>query len=146
MITLQFTGTDTWASDTVGWYTRSVFTHVDVVLDDGRLLGARINGGVQIRPRDYQKILFVQRYRTTLSVAGEHDFHLALLEQIGKPYDWTAVLGLVMNRNWRQTDRWFCSELVAWAFEKAGTPLLRVDNNDKVTPRDLTTSLLLFPL
>lgn len=35
--------------------------------------------------------------------------------QIGKPYDKTAILGFVANRDWQEDDSWFCSELIAWA-------------------------------
>ena len=56
--------------------------------------------------------------------------------QLGKPYDYTGVLGIGLRRRWQQTDRWFCSELVAWAFARGGTPLMRVQEW-RITPRDL---------
>lgn len=31
--------------------------------------------------------------------------------QLGKPYDWTALLGFISRREWQQDDAWFCSEL-----------------------------------
>lgn len=57
--------------------------------------------------------------------------------QLGKPYDFTAIVGLGLHRDWQADDRWFCSELVAWAFEKAGEPLFRAEVLRRVTPQHL---------
>lgn len=57
--------------------------------------------------------------------------------ELGKPYDLTALLGLVLRRDWQECDAWFCSELVAWAFQAAGQPLLRSEVVRRVTPQHL---------
>lgn len=57
--------------------------------------------------------------------------------QLGKPYDFTAIVGLGLRRDWQEDDRWFCSELVAWAFQKAGEPLFRAEVMRRVTPQHL---------
>jgi uncharacterized protein YycO len=59
----------------------------------------------------------------------------AASSQIGRPYDWSAILGIALRRNWQADDAWFCSELVAWAFEAAGEPLFRADSLRRVTPQ-----------
>ena len=146
MITLQFVSDTGLAADVIQWYTRSVWNHVDIVMPDHTLTGARAEGGVQNRPANYRRFARVKRFQTALSVEAEKEFYLCLAEQIGKPYDWTGIINFVVDRDWRNPDHWFCSELVAWLFEKAGRPLLRVDSADKVTPRDLTTSFLITPL
>jgi len=61
----------------------------------------------------------------------------AALTQIGKPYDWTALLGILWKRDWQEEDSWFCSELVAWAFSEGGSPLFRKEAMHRVTPQDL---------
>ena len=61
----------------------------------------------------------------------------AAASQIGKPYDYTAILGLGLRRDWQEEDAWFCSELVAWAFQHAGDPLFRADCLRRVTPQHL---------
>jgi len=61
----------------------------------------------------------------------------AAVLEIGKPYDYTAVLGLGLHRVWKDADSWFCSELVAYAFDRAGSPLFRADSLRRVTPQDL---------
>ena len=61
----------------------------------------------------------------------------AAVSQFGKPYDYTAMMGLALRRNWQEDDAWFCSELIAWAFEQAGEPLFRADCLHRVTPQHL---------
>lgn len=57
--------------------------------------------------------------------------------QIGKPYDYLAVLGLGLRRDWQDDGSWFCSELIAWASDRAGQPLFRADSLRRVTPEHL---------
>lgn len=61
----------------------------------------------------------------------------AARSQVGKPYDLTALFGLLMHRDWQEDDRWFCSELVAWAFAQGGSPLFRPDAMHRITPQHL---------
>ena len=55
--------------------------------------------------------------------------------QIGKPYDWRALLGFLIHRDWTEGQHWFCSELVAAAFEEGGMPLFRAQVLSRVTPQ-----------
>lgn len=57
--------------------------------------------------------------------------------QVGKPYDWTALVGMVVRRDWQEGDSWFCSELVAWSLAQGGSPLFRPDVMHRVTPEHL---------
>lgn len=34
-----------------------------------------------------------------------------LEQQLGKRYDWTALLSFVVRRDWSESDAWFCSEM-----------------------------------
>ena len=61
----------------------------------------------------------------------------AARSQTGKPYDLTALFGLLMHRDWQENDRWFCSELVAWAFCQGGSPLFRQEAMHRITPQHL---------
>lgn len=65
---------------------------------------------------------------------------LAWLEkQLGKGYDFGAILAFPFRTNWQDPDRWFCSELVAAVLRIMGLfyrfPVYRV------TPRDLGFAL-----
>lgn len=61
----------------------------------------------------------------------------AAASQIGKSYDYTAIVGLGLHRDWQEDDAWFCSELVAWSFAQAGESLFRGEVLRRVTPQHL---------
>ncbi len=61
----------------------------------------------------------------------------AVRSQVGKPYDWTAIVGIFLRRDWEESDSWFCSELVAWGFAQANASLFRADSVRRVTPEHL---------
>lgn len=56
--------------------------------------------------------------------------------QLGKPYDWTALAGLGLHRDWQETDKWFCSELVTWACQQTGAEVIN-KQSWRVTPQDV---------
>lgn len=138
MITVQFSRKRDPFSALIRWFTWSQYSHVDLVLPDGRLLGATALRGVDIRePEDFEA---VKRFTVD---APTDVLKLASL-QVGKPYDWPGIFGIVGRHDWQDPSRWFCSELVAWAFQSAGVPLLRGDRSHRITPRDLLLSPLLY--
>lgn len=61
----------------------------------------------------------------------------AAFRQIGKRYDWKALAGQLFHRDWQQTDKWFCSELVAWALTQSGNPIFNAASISRVTPQML---------
>jgi uncharacterized protein YycO len=67
-----------------------------------------------------------------------------LKDQVRKPYDWLGILGFPL-RNWKleKKDRWFCSELVFTAFQRAGVELLKNTHPSEVSPRLFLKSPLL---
>jgi uncharacterized protein YycO len=69
-----------------------------------------------------------------------------LNDQLGKPYDWTALTHIFnYRRDWTEDDSWFCSELVAAGMKKIGRPLLR-KSCGRISPGDVTSSTVLQPL
>ena len=53
--------------------------------------------------------------------------------QLGKPYDWSALLKLVFQRDWQENDRWFCSELAEAALVAGNSQRFR-DSVHRITP------------
>jgi uncharacterized protein YycO len=142
-VRLQFSTTKDFGSKFIRLMTWSEYSHVDIVLPDGTLLGARMVNGVQIRPADYCNFSRVDIYETIVPVNDTLIYDFAR-SQVGKPYDWKGIINIGLERNWQEPDSWFCSELAAWCFTQAGTPLLSVgEQYYRVTPRDLTISPLL---
>jgi hypothetical protein len=139
-ITLQFVREAHMASGLIAWFGAGEFSHVDAVFPDGRLLGARhrpiggTEGGVQIRPADYST--FVRRVVMEVPCSDEQEqgFYGYLRNQVGKPYDSSAIWGFVTGRDWRNPERWICSELLPAAAEFVHIlPRLYVPAN-KITP------------
>jgi len=140
-IQLQFVCGNAISSRTIAWFSAGHLSHVDAILPDGRLLGARsdhVGGkppGVQVRHPGYAK--WVSRIIMTIPTdqTKQDKFYDFLRMQIGKPYDRLAILGFLFNRDWRDDDSWICSELQAAALEYAGispSPLYLAAN--KITP------------
>jgi hypothetical protein len=147
MITLQFIGGEGIGAWLIGWMSAGHLSHVDAVMSDGRLLGARsdrcrtadgkawIPAGVQIRPATYiGQPRIVVRFDVAATAQQETIFWDFLNKQLRRPYDFEAILGFVFNRDWRETDSWICSELICAAIEKAGIipPLYLAAN--RITP------------
>lgn len=57
-----------------------------------------------------------------------------LAEQLGKPYDWTALLSWIVRRNWQEDDAWFCSELTEAFIDNFSIPRFR-ESVSRITPR-----------
>lgn len=64
-------------------------------------------------------------------------------QQVGKRYDLRGNFGFIFRMRMQNPKRWFCSELVAWLFWKAGCPLLARLPSWKYAPEDLWRSPLL---
>ena len=140
MIRLQFVCEAALSSQAIAWFSAGHFSHVDCLLANGHLLGARddtVGGqppGVRIRPPNYAK--WQRRVVMTVPTtrAQELAFYAFLDKQLGKPYDSAAIWAFAFNRDWREPDSWICSELQSAAGEHAGIlPRLYLAAN-KITP------------
>lgn len=143
MIQLQFVRQADIESSAIAWFTQGELSHVDAVMPDGSLLGARSDrvggepSGVYIRPCDYANFALRIGFTIKATKVQEAKFYAFLKSQIGKPYDKTAIWGFVIGRDWRDKDSWICSELQAAALEAAGiVPPLYLAAN-KITPTAL---------
>ena len=113
--------------------------HVDTVLPDGRLLGAHF-AGVQILPSNYDAGKFSRELRVSLKTTEvqEMGFYSFLSNQVGKPYDFRALIAFAFNRDWQSPDSWICDELVAAAFAACGIfPQHLAIGFNRITLRDL---------
>jgi hypothetical protein len=138
VISLQFSTEADAISALSRAFSHGPFSHVDAVLGDGGLLGARLDGGVRIRHAGYAAFSRLLRVDLPSTDAQSAAFHGFLSDQLGKPYDPLAIAAFAANRDWRQPGHWFCSELIAAALEAAdwfGHALATPAN--RVTPDDL---------
>lgn len=133
-IKLRFISEHSIGSAAIRFWTWSKYSHVDIVLPEG-YLGAR-KDGVKIRPFDYCKPSRVDMGIIECSDEVANKVIEFAKAQIGKPYDFEAITGIVFHRDWAEDDSWICSELVAAAFQNADDNL--IDNKaNRVTPQML---------
>ncbi|SER35792.1 MULTISPECIES: YiiX/YebB-like N1pC/P60 family cysteine hydrolase [Pseudomonas] len=135
-VVLLYSRTATPHSLAIRLFNGSPWSHVEFV-DGPNVIGA-LPGGVRIdkledRLRSVSSYAFVRvpcpDARRVLTMA---------YTQLGKPYDFLGILGLVTRfRDWSTDDKWFCSELVAWCFSQAQWPLFREDQIWRLTPLHL---------
>lgn len=155
MIRIRFVTGDDPLSNAIRFGERDGWaTHAEVEMPDGTLLGAHLQGGVEARPAGYDKDTMTRELFVDLPFGAcidisagssrqyeidrmEKSFYDFLRAQLGKPYDVTAIAGLAFNRDWRESDSWFCSELVTAGLEHCGylPKLSAIDNH--ISPRDL---------
>ena len=130
-------------------------SHVDIVMQDGRLLGAHIEpgvdldgnpieSGVAIRNWDYGNPVRTMDVLYPASPDRERAFHQTACACIGLPFDWTALCYFLAPYGYRrERDKckgFFCSELMAFCLDKAGvSPFHGGFDQEAVTPRDLMT-------
>lgn len=132
----------------IRWITWGDYAHVSYVRDDLSLeLQSWFRGGVQASPiiGVYFPGADIDLYDVALTDCQRNAVEHFINSQLGKKYDWRGVLHFITRRREKpkDQDRWFCSELIAAAFELAGVPLLDRVPAYKVSPGALVRSPLL---
>ncbi|WP_315792213.1 hypothetical protein [Bradyrhizobium sp. SZCCHNRI1002] len=145
MITIRFVTSDSAVSFGIRYFSYGFWaSHVEAKMPDGSLLGAHLSGGVMARAADYDKGEFSRELYVSLMASDDEadKFHAFLRSQLGRPYDTEAIAAFVARRDWKKTDSWFCSELIAAALCQCGffPDHLATDLNH-VTPRDVLLML-----
>jgi uncharacterized protein YycO len=132
----------------IRWQTRSQYSHAAVLTDEGALVESVEGKGV-ISTANWQKPAEADVFLVWPMSTDQANTGVGFLSaQIGKPYDWLMVLRFVTRRqaSRRSSGKWFCSELVFAAFQKAGIELLRDTEPWEVSPGLLARSPLLKPI
>jgi uncharacterized protein YycO len=138
MIKLQFSTENSTASSLIRTFDHGWCSHVDAVLPDNTLLGSRVDGGVKIREPGYAHFSRTELVQLPTTQDIEDKFYSFLKEQLGKPYDSTAIEAFVFNRDWKKDDSWFCSELQAAALEQSDFLTHKLSTiTNRITPSDL---------
>jgi uncharacterized protein YycO len=132
-----------WGGRLITWQTRSPYSHAAVCFDDGTIVESLQGRGVIARPYGPEDVS-AETYRVgglrfAQLVHGRH----WLWEQIGKPYDYLAILRFVTRRRHDDHARWFCSELVFEFAAQMGVRLLERTEAWEVSPGMLARSPLL---
>jgi uncharacterized protein YycO len=145
------------SSALIRWQTWSKYSHVAVYLDDGSIIESEPGIGVRhlSLPKGCEAEFCAERggclVLTPVIDAGQEAQIIRFLKlQVGKPYDWRGVFRFVLPfikhnplDSMIHQNRWFCSDVLAAAFDFAGCPLLYRIPFYKVSPEKITYSLRL---
>lgn len=116
-------------------FTFSRWSHCAIVEGD-TVVDATFWHGVRRSPlSDFLAHYEVEMVDIELGPFGEYA-GMWLEMQIGKKYDWAALVALPLRRKWSDPDKWFCSELVAATLWAGGRPVFREDIS-RIVPQHL---------
>jgi len=142
---LRFSSAKTFASWLVATWTGTWTSHVEFVVSEGQYLGSDMETGVAFVDDQYYIDTHLKREEYVKVKVTQEQYDIIYQyarSQIGKDYDTWALIGNLFRRNWQETKKWFCSELIAKSFKEAGYPLMNYRTN-RITPLDLLKSPLL---
>ena len=138
-LTVGYVTSGDWTSRLIEWRSGGGPSHATTLVAPGWVIDARLKGGVQRRPISYLANANVRWLRVPATGAQICDVIAALESQVGKPYDWRDIVGFAIpaafTRSWGDQRAWICSELQAWAEERAG--IIKTSMSvDRIDPND----------
>ncbi len=130
----------------VNWQTwGDGITHCGILTDDGVVIHSTLGKGVEettletvARPGER-----IEVFTVLLSELQAEHLVRAARSHVGAAYDILGNIGFILRRRVERRSKWFCSELVAWAFQQIGLPLLERIHWWQGSPADLYRSPLL---
>lgn len=133
----------------IRWRTWSPYSHAAYLAADGSvyeawaICGVSHNATIGTRhtPGTYVDVFDLKEPATD---AQRREIEAFLLSECGKGYDYRGVLGFMSRRDKAQDPtRWFCSELIFTAYQRAGVKLFERIEPHRVDPGLLQISPLL---
>lgn len=104
------------------------------ILDEGLVIDTTLwQGGVRVHKAEEFFAKYPAHEVRDIEV-DETPARYWLHAQIGKSYDWTALVSFVVQRDWQEPDAWFCSELTEAMISMFGKPRFRA-SAQRITPR-----------
>ncbi|MEK6881322.1 MAG: YiiX/YebB-like N1pC/P60 family cysteine hydrolase [Nanoarchaeota archaeon] len=129
-------------SSLIRWQTGSIYSHAAVLLDDNTLVESWQGDGV--RKKKITNWDNVDTFKVRVSQRQYNKIVEFLESQIGKKYDYWAIIRFISRSRFPENDKWFCSELVYEAFKQVGINLLERIESYEVSPGLLARSPFLF--
>lgn len=125
-IVAQFVEGADLSSELIAWKGSGSFSHVDIVLEDGRLLGSRsdviggADAGVQIRWPNYEAWKRVARISIEVTHAQYDAFYKFAYSKIGEQYNSAGIVGLVLGNDITNPHDLFCSQFLIESVSASG--------------------------
>ena len=135
-ISVIFRSSNTLFSAAIRGLTWSRWSHVGILLGD-QVIHADALRGVVIDPLSSFLVSASRHEIVDFAVQDPDTAIKSALNELGKPYDYTAIFGFLVHRDWQEDDSWFCSEFVAYVLNKSGTLFFRPERRGRITPEHL---------
>lgn len=118
-------------------FTGSRWSHVGILTPWGTVIDATLKHGVAETSLD-KHLEGISEHRLVEYVdADPLGVVTAARTQIGKKYDWLAIVAFYFRARWDSEDSWFCSEFVAWAINMGWRRIFDTKEASRITPQDL---------
>lgn len=133
---LLFTRRNTIGSYLICLFTRSQWSHCVIVESESSVIDSTFaHRGVRRRALATIYSESSKTEEVDIPVPDEAGALAYARAQIGKPYDWKAILSFVFRRNWSDDRAWFCNELAEACLAAGGKKRFR-ENISRITPRE----------
>lgn len=127
----------------IRWWTFGKYSHAAWVCRDGSVIESTMKTGVhELASLDdsHTDGTPVEVYTLPISDRQYAEIDAAMRAEIGKKYDWKAILGFALHARLEQRMAWFCSELVVGVLNKCGIFPLKHIEPFQVSPTFLSWS------
>lgn len=117
----------------ISWYTRSKYTHVEIILEDGYMYSSSPrDGGVRrkLHNRDNSSWDYIE---LDIDDTNIYEFYKMTKD---KKYDYVGIFGFVIPFK-DKTDAWFCSEWCVRALQISNVKSTWLVNPGKIAPSDI---------
>jgi len=123
-------------------FTNSKYSHAAMALTDGLMIHSTFRTGVAIVSFETWRQFYggewnIYEYINPIDARAARIMNNFVYKIAGSPYDWRGVLSFVFPWIKQNSERYFCSELIAAAFKKAKLPLIDKPNW-RISPADLS--------
>lgn len=117
-------------------FTFSKWTHTAVMFDNLTVIDVTYKTGVRRITLEEFKQEYRDVFEIDIILPNEKEALQFALDQLGKSYDYTAMLGILFrNRRWESVENWFCSELTETICVYGGKRRIRTEASG-ILPRE----------
>lgn len=128
----------------IRWQTRGKYSHVAILLPDGRVIEAWPGQGVRLRQMSAEDWDDVDVFRVKGMTEAQWRVAIDYLHsRLGAKYDWWGVIRFISRRHMPDNDHEFCSEVAFDAIALGGVRLLERITGDEVSPQMFSLSPVL---
>jgi hypothetical protein len=140
-IVLGFAHSSSVIGDLIKWFTHGRYSHVMLMEPGGRryIESSAFNLPPGVHMHDLSRFIATKSEWDFRRIPHPNPVGVwnVACTQVGKPYDDAYIFGWLLHRNWQHPGKWSCNELIAWACEKAGHPIIDMAEPQWLTPQHL---------